>query len=177
MNAHDVQISTTRLLLRPLELSDRDAVFRTFTANVARYMTPSTPKSIIETEAFIGRALEGMEAGNQLCMAITLRDTDDFVGCCALYRVDTNAPELGIWVAEEHQGHGYGREAVRALNDWATANLHFEYLTYPVARQHQQSRRIPEVLGGVVAAEYETPTESGKVLDLVEYRVYPGQHP
>jgi ribosomal-protein-alanine N-acetyltransferase len=62
---------------------------------------------------------------------------------------------------------------VSALARWAFENLDVRYLIYPVDRRNTASRRIPESLGGIIEAEYEKTNESGRVLDEVEYRIYP----
>ncbi len=64
-------------------------------------------------------------------------------------------------------------EAVAALVDWARQNLRARYLLYAVDKRNVPSRKVAESLGGVVEAEYEVTNASGKILELVEYRIYP----
>ena len=44
---------------------------------------------------------------------------------------------------------------------------------YPVDKKNISSRKIPESLGGIIETEYKTTNMAGKILDEVEYRIYP----
>ena len=168
----DVIIESARLQLKPTSESYADDVFQNFTAEVTTYMFPAPPAAIDETRQFLRRARSQVEAGTDLQVAVLLRSGEEFLGHAGLHHLQTATPELGIWIRKDEHGHGYGREAVTALADWALENLAFEYLIYPVDRRNFASRRIPESLGGRVEAEYEKLNESGVGLDLLEYRIH-----
>ena len=91
------------------------------------------------------------------------------------YRLTPKTPELGIWIKKSAHGHGYGKEAVVALKEWANENIEYEYILYPVVDENYASRRIPEFLGGKIAREYDKESMSGKKWHFIEYRIYPMQ--
>lgn len=95
------------------------------------------------------------------------------MGCGGLHHIDKKTPELGIWVKKSAHGHGYGKEVIIALKEWADKNLNYEYILYPVAEKNYPSKKIPEFLGGKVAKEYNEVNMSGKKQHLLEYRIYP----
>jgi RimJ/RimL family protein N-acetyltransferase len=166
-----VAIETPRLLLLPTHERYAEAVFANFTAEITTYMFPAPARTIDETLAFLRSARASMEAGKEIEVVILNRDTEEFLGHGGLHHVDTRTPELGIWIKKAAHGNGYGMEAIAGLAGWADANLAFDYLIYPVDRRNVASRRIPEALGGVVAAEYTRTSASGNLLDLLEYRI------
>jgi len=76
-------------------------------------------------------------------------------------------------IKKSAHGNKYGREAVRGLKEWIDDHMKYRYISYPVDRKNIPSRKIPESLGGIVEAEYEKESQSGNILDVVEYRIYP----
>lgn len=170
-----VEIAAERVLLRPIVEEDAPEIFATFDAEVTRYMTPHPPAEIGETLEFITRSRRGMEEGNNMVFAITLKETGDFLGTCGLHgeghERTPRKPELGIWIKKGAQGHGYGREAIFALVHWVEENLIVDFLWYPVDRANVPSRKIPEAIGGVVVKEEVSPTLDGRVLDILFYKI------
>jgi RimJ/RimL family protein N-acetyltransferase len=169
-----VRIETDRLLLRPVRLADRDAIFERFTAAVTRYLHPSTPRSPADTEAFLREACARMAAGKDLVCAVAARGTpDDLAGLCGIHDLPAAEPELGIWIRERDWGRGYGLEAVRAIRDWASARRGgVATFLYPVDEANTPSRRIAERLAGTTDGTIrETKTADGRVLRIVTYRV------
>lgn len=169
-----VVIETERLRLLPTAENYAEAVFTAFTAAITTYMFPAPARNVDETRAFLRQARAATESGSDLQVVILHRQTGEFLGHGGLHHISGRTPELGIWIKQAAHGNAYGLEAVNALSGWAKENLDFDYLVYPVDRRNLPSRRIPEALGGVVAAEYRQINASGNELDLLEYRIYPG---
>lgn len=173
MKLIDIKIETERLLLVPIELSYAEDIFKYLTAEVAKYMRPKPAGDISETIAWIKSARARMEKGSNVQLVILEKDTGGFVGCAGLHDVDCKTPELGVWTKLDLHGKGCGREAMKALYDWARENIEFDYIKYPVDRRNIPSRKIPESLGGIIAKEYKEKNMAGFELDEVEYRIYP----
>jgi RimJ/RimL family protein N-acetyltransferase len=172
MDRLGVVIESSRLRLVAASEAYAPVIFQEFTAEITRFMFPKPADDISETLGFIRGARERIRSGQELDMAILLRETGEFIGHGGLHHIDGETPELGIWIKRGAHGHAYGREAVTALAGWAFENLNVRYLTYPVDRRNAASRTIPEALGGRVEAEYEHRALTGNVLDIVEYRIY-----
>lgn len=160
--------------IRLVSLSDKFAqeIFQEFTSEVTRYMFPKPPDKLEETLGFINNCQLGMKAGNDLVLAILLKQTDEFLGCCGLHGEDkVRQPELGIWLKMGAHGHGYGREAIALLVEWAKTYIDLEGFVYPVDRNNIASCKIPESLGGKVIEEVQQTSLSGYVLDEVVYYI------
>lgn len=94
------------------------------------------------------------------------------MGCTGIHEIRSKHPELGIWLKKSAQAKGYGFEAITTLKEWADENLDYEYLIYDVDKANIPSRRIPEMLGGQITREYDKTNLSGRVLNIVEYRIF-----
>jgi [ribosomal protein S5]-alanine N-acetyltransferase len=170
-----VVIESERLLLLPTSEDYAREVFAGFKPPVTDLMFPAPAHAIEETLAFLRSARAAILAGVDLQVVILSVEDEEFLGHGGLHHVDTRTPEIGIWLKLDAHGEGYGREAVTALCAWALDNLELDYLKYPVDRRNVPSRRIPESLGGRIEAEYEQTNESERVLNILEYRIYPDE--
>lgn len=167
------RIPTERLVLVPISRSYAETIFLEFNAAVTTYMTPG-PNTVIDTVyAFIDGSLARMGRGEKLEMAVLHGETGEFLGDCGLRGLKTPVAEFGIWLKQSAHGHGYGREAVHGLYDFACRHFTLDHFIYPVDRRNIPSRRIPESLGGWVAREYKKINQSGFELDIMEYRIEP----
>lgn len=164
-------LDTERLRLVPITEQFTDVIFREFTPDVATYMHPRPAEDRLETEAFVTAAKAGNQEGSSLNMAITLRETGEFLGCAGLHKLIEARPEFGIWVKRSAHMHGYGREAIHALKRWADIYLTYEYLIYPVDSRNISSRKIPESLGAAIISQYEDTGGMGQDLTLIKYRI------
>ncbi len=173
MSLLDTVIETDRLRLVPTSNKYAKEVFKEFTKTVTLYMYPKPPENISETLAFINLSREKMKKGENLQMVILDKSSGEFLGHGGINALNSDIPELGIWIKSSAHGHRYGREAVRALKEWIDKNLSYKYIIYPVDKRNIASRKIAESLGGVVEDEYEKTNQQGNVLDEVEYRIYP----
>jgi [ribosomal protein S5]-alanine N-acetyltransferase len=167
-----LQIAGDRLWL--MAIADRFApdIFREFTPEITQYMFPSPAEKIEEIEDFIEVSLYNMYMGYDLHFVMVSKATGEFLGCCSLHGEDkVRTPELGIWLKQSAQGHGYGREAVQTLVAWVSQHIDLDYFVYPVDRHNIPSRKIPEFLGGRIVNERQDRTPTGKILDIVVYRI------
>lgn len=173
MDNSDITIKTKNLCLKGITLDYKDIIFKEFTAEITTYMFPRPAEEIEETIEFIETSIKKNKNGSELQIVILDKGNEDFLGCGGLHHINGKTPELGIWIKKSAHGHGYGKEAMVALKEWADKNLDYEYILYPVAEKNYPSKRIPEFLGGKVAREYDRVNLSGKNQHFLEYRIYP----
>ncbi len=173
MDTSGVVIKTNRLVLKGVSLDYVDDTFREFTSEITEYMYPKPPEKIEDTIKYIKSAIQENKAGSDLNVVITLKESGEFLGRGGIHHINKETPELGIWIKKSAHGHGYGKEAMVALKEWADVNLNYKYILYPVAVQNNSSRKIPEFLGGKIEREYDEVNLSGKEIHLLEYRIYP----
>ena len=171
MDLMKIEIIDENLKLRPIVLSDKDDIFREFTEEIVTYMYPPVPKDIEETIDFVESSIATMEAGLNIQLCIVDNNTDEFLGCVGLHRIDKDIPEFGIWVKKSAQGRKIGRKSIHMLYNYACKHLNKEYFKYPVDKRNIPSRKIPESLGGEIYSYevYERPV--GDPLDTAVYHI------
>lgn len=165
-------LESDRLRLQPISLDYQQDIFVEFTDEITAYMFPKPAETIQETERFIKTAIQQCKRGTDFTLVILKKENLEFLGVCSIHRIHTDTPEIGIWTKKSAHGHGYGREAIHRLRAWLIQNVDHEYLVYTVDKQNIPSRKIPESLGGKAIREFEKLSLSGKMLHLIEYRIY-----
>lgn len=166
-----IKIECEEIDLVSISLKYAERIYAEFSEEITRYMIPSPPKSVAESENFISSSVKGMKEEHELVAAIVSK-SGEFLGCAGFHgRGKCNTPEFGVWLKKSAHGNGYGKAAIHALWYWALDNIDFEYAIYPVDVANEPSKRIPESLGGVVIKEAKVPCASGGYLDEIIYRV------
>ena len=168
----NVRIETERLILKPINYSFANDIFKHFTNDITLYMLPKPSQNITGIIEFIERSLNGLNLGDNLQLVIIKKSSNEFLGCMGLHKIGNRDPELGIWIKKNAHGNEFGLEAITSLISWAKDNISFEYLKYPVDKRNYASRRIPEQNGGVIMKEYKEKNQKGFELDEVEYWIY-----
>ncbi|NQV13375.1 MAG: GNAT family N-acetyltransferase [Parcubacteria group bacterium] len=166
-------IYTSRLKLVPISLTYKDIIFAEFTPEITAYMHPRSAKHVSEIIDFIDNSLVGMKKGSNLQMVALKKVGNEFLGCAGLHNIDTTTPKVGIWIKKSAHGHKYGQEAMRALKIWADENLDYEHILYLVEQDNIPSRKVVESLGGKIARKFSKYNMSGRLQDMLEYRIYP----
>jgi len=110
-------LKTTRLLLRPFQLSDAPAVQRLAGAKeVAAGTFLPHPYQNGMAEQWIADQTRAHEGGTAVSFAITLAGDATFIGSISLDIVQTHRhARLGYWLGFPYWNQGYGTEAVRAV--------------------------------------------------------------
>ena len=167
----NIEIEWDRLLLKSISLAYKKPIFENFTEEITTYMYPRPAKNTGEAATFIKNSFEGKKNEHELILVILKKDSQEFLGCAGIHRINSNHPEFGIWLKKTAHGNGYGLETVAAMKNWCEENLNCEYFTYPVDKENYPSRRIPEKLGGEIIRTYQKRNLSGRILNLVEYKI------
>ncbi|MFK4085391.1 GNAT family N-acetyltransferase [Kribbella sp. NPDC020789] len=143
-------ISTDRLLLRPFEDSDADALFELHSnAHVLRYWDspPWTERSRADRFLATCRQLAAEGTGARLAV-----DRDGaFIGWCSFsqWNPEYRSASLGYCFGEAAWGHGYATEAARAVLGWAFETLDLNRVQAEADTRNIASGRVLEKLGFV----------------------------
>ncbi|HEX2751510.1 MAG TPA: GNAT family N-acetyltransferase [Alphaproteobacteria bacterium] len=146
------RIETERLVLRPLAMADHAAIQKHFPHwEIVQHLSGHAikwPYPADGAQKFLQNiALPAMARGDDWYFGITEKGAEgDVIGVVHLRR-DTASGNRGVWLASAHQGKGYMKEAVAALNDYAFAELGFEKLVIKNAEENVASRRLKEKTG------------------------------
>jgi len=139
-----------RVWLRPLEERDMPAYVAgmndTEVGGMAGY---KWPLSVAQATSWLERTLEESKSGRGFFFAVCELGDDRFVGTVWLKDVnliDGNA-ELAIFMDREHIGSGYGRDAQRAILDFAFKNVGLQRVWLIAYAANDRAIRSYEKLG------------------------------
>ncbi len=169
----NITLQTQNLVLKPIQLSDAEAIFHFFTPTVTTYMYPAPARTIQDTLDFIHASIKLREENKEVVWVARLKLDETFVGCMGLHHINTRTPELGVWIQEGFFGKKLGLEGMSEIIRFAREKVPHDYLIYPVDRRNYPSRNIPESFGGILKKTYQTTGRAGNVLDIIEYWIYP----
>lgn len=141
---------TERLLLKPLSSEDASQIQILYPRwEIVRYMVSSVPWPYPDNgaENYVNNvALPDIANGIAWIWTIRHRETpDNMVGLICLYDVEDN--NRGFWLAPEHQGKGFMREACNAATDYWFNSLNKTILRAPKAALNNRSKRISQSSG------------------------------
>ncbi len=152
MHAPAWPIRTERLLLRPYEPHDLDALHEIHSdAAVARWLY-NEPRTLEETRELLTYKLDAAALraeGEWLSAAAVLSETGEFVGDVSLcWASETHRQgELGFIVHPAHQGKGFATEASRPLLAFAFETVGLHRVTGRLEQRNTGSARVLEKLG------------------------------
>jgi len=114
-----VQLTTERLLLKPIETGHAEAIFRYRSDSVTNRYQGWIPKDIEDVRSFIKRQVstEMNVNGTWFQFVVILKETGEVIGDMGLHFIgsENDEVELGCTVAKEHQGKGYATEALNEV--------------------------------------------------------------
>jgi RimJ/RimL family protein N-acetyltransferase len=159
-------ITTSRLILRPLELSDADAVQDLFPRwEIVRFLAPDVPwpYPVDGAMTFIRDiALPAIQQGKEWHWSIRLKTTpDQLIGMISL--MDKPGNNRGFWLDPASQGRGLISEASTAVTDYWFETLERPVLRVPKAVANVSSRRISERSGMRLIAIEDQDYVSGRL--------------
>lgn len=107
----------------------------------------SRPQSWEQTEQYLNSLLNGEAGGVQL--AIAEKETRRYLGQCSLMMIDYTArrAEMAIVLAPDSVSHGYGREAIILLLDYAFLQLNLNRVFLQVHADNERAIRVYEKCG------------------------------
>lgn len=106
-------LTTQKLILRPIELTDAPAIFQyTSDPRVARYTHWNAHKNLDDTIRYITHI---QHQTNTHVWGITLPDSNTLIGECSITQHEDGRAELYYAVAHTHWGRGYATESVTTL--------------------------------------------------------------
>lgn len=163
-------LRTPRLTLRPLKLSDAEALFQAFgDAETMRYWAYGPVASVDALRQRMTQYLtsDGEPENN---FAVCDRDNGPALGRVSLYGFrDANA-EVGYIFARAAQGKGYASEAVTALLDYAFETRGLHRIALDIDPENSASIRLAQRLGFRWEGHFrESFLREGQYLDSIYY--------
>lgn len=143
-------LTTERLVLRPLAVSDAPALYTVFSdPTVVRYWSAEPWTDISFAEAAIARALEAYRDEAELRFAIELAASGELIGTVALHHFfnQNKRCELGYALASAHWGRGYACEALEAALEHGFREVGLNRVEADIDPRNEASGRVLEKLG------------------------------
>jgi len=161
-----VQLQTSRLFLRPLEIADAQQAQLLFPHwEIVRFLANVVPWPYPPNGAYTyyrDSALPAMERGDSWHWTLRLKtQPDKMIGSIALMKGEKN--NRGFWLGLPWQRQGLMTEACEAATDFWFNTLKFPVLRAPKAVVNVASRRISEKSGMRIVAREERDYVSGRL--------------
>jgi [ribosomal protein S5]-alanine N-acetyltransferase len=158
-------LETTRLWLRPLELSDAEETQKLFPQwEIVRFLANSVPWPYPPDGAlkyYRDVALPAMSREDAWHWTLRLKgNRHQLIGSISLMR--SGEENRGFWMGIPWQGQGLMSEACETVTDFWFNDLGFPVLRVPKAADNLASRRISEKQGMRVIAKMERDYVSGR---------------
>jgi len=159
-------LETTRLLLRPLELSDSEQIQILFPHwEIVRYLAKRVPWPYPPDGAYTfckDVALPAVERGEAWHWTLRFRvDPARLIGTISLMRQDNN--NRGFWIGLPWQRRGLMSEACEAATDYWFDVLKFPVMRVSKAIANTGSRRLSEKMGMRMVGTEEREFVSGRL--------------
>lgn len=120
------RLTTPRLELRPLAITDADLVYRLrSSATVARFIERPLMEKLSDSEQLIKRTLQSYHKQQSLAWTGVLRHRGLPIGTCGLNHIDHQnlRAEIGGELLPDYWGKGIAEEAFRTIVDFGLAQL------------------------------------------------------
>lgn len=146
-------IETDRLVLRPITVKDAEDFFEMDSnSNVHLYLGNNPVTSIEQSIAMIKDIMEQYKTFGIGRLAITKKDTDQFIGWSGLkyectVRKEFNYYDIGYRLKEQFWGHGYATEAAQASLDFGFKKLKLNEICAAAEVNHKASNHILQKIG------------------------------
>jgi len=155
-------LETPRLILRPLELSDAEALFElNKNPEVHKYLWQTPEKEIEESIKVIEYVQKQYKENNIGRFATVLKETDEFIGWTGIKFVNdhvengnTNFFDYGYRLAEPFWNKGYATEATQFWLDYGFNVMNIEKMHAYTHAQNGASNHILEKAGMSLMEDY-----------------------
>lgn len=142
-------LETTRLVLRAPTDADLEVTVRMLTDPAVRgYLGGPVPEDRARA------ALSGPLGERWGSFLVTMAGSGEVVGSCMLEPIDGEL-EISYQLLPEHWGHGFAREAVQRVLEWAWSAADADSVIAITQSDNAASVRLLEVIGMRVEARYE----------------------
>ncbi len=144
-------IETSRLLLRPFELSDALDVQRLAGDRAIADTTDGIPHPYPDgaAEEWIGTHEELFETEKLVSCAVTSRSSGELLGAVSLMDISRahDRAEIGYWIGKPHWNQGFCTEAAAALVAWGFESLRLHRIFGRYLRRNAASGRVLAKIG------------------------------
>ena len=156
VNRSGISIQTQRLILRPMEITDIDAMLRIFTDPlvIASFGIPPFERS--QMKQWVQRNLSHQNEFGYGLFSVILKCSKLLIGDCGLEHRDIDGEtvaELGYDFLSDYWHKGLATEAAKAVRDYAFTELGLPRLVSLIRTGNDPSKRVAERVGMTLISE------------------------
>jgi len=144
------QLTTPRLLLRQLQLSDANEIFLLRTDDsVNAFIDRPKATSIDDATAFINKIFAIQNNGDGIMWAITLSNAPQLIGTIGIWNIvkEKAEAEIGYELLPQYQGKGIMQEALKAAITFAFKTMKLKTIVAEPRADNQGSIKLLEKSG------------------------------
>lgn len=171
-----------RILLRPLQYSDADALLHAAADGELWNLTVTVVPSPSTVDSYLKKALDGRDAGTVMPFVIVLKDTSEVLGSTRFWKIDPLNRKLEIgssWIAASWQKSFVNTEAKYLMLRHAFEVLNCVRVQFTTDENNQKSRNAILRLGaqqeGIVRNERIMP--DGRKRNSVRFSIIDDEWP
>ncbi|WP_181304492.1 GNAT family N-acetyltransferase [Rufibacter sp. XAAS-G3-1] len=153
-SATSVEISTERLSIRPYTLEMAPTFWKLLSQNRARLLPDfpdrtSAVMTLTDAQNRIKVFMAQHQSGDLYSFGIWRKETGDYIGDITLRRLARGKPfsEVGYYLGEQAEGHGYATEALKGIARHAFQDLKMESINLRCTIDNARSKRVAERSG------------------------------
>ena len=151
-----VSVETRRLLLRPMKITDVDAMLRIFADPLVTASFGMPPFERRQVRQWVERNLSHQSKFGYGLASVILKHNNLLIGDCGLEHADIDGemvPELGYDFLSDYWHKGLATEAARAVIDYAFVELKLSQVICLIRIGNDRSRRVAERVGMALISE------------------------
>lgn len=138
---------TSRLMFRKIQEEDKTLLQNHFTPAVGKYLSIDALNHPVLVQAYIQQSQAEMQQGTCLVLMAFERETEVFIGCLTLNDINQETAEIGLWVREDQQGKGYGKELLNQAIAIIEESILTNEIIYTVEKENHKSIALCENMG------------------------------
>lgn len=143
-------LETERLLLRDLNIEDKEAIFEYRSDAKINQFQSWVPKTLEEVETFIHRnSKEFNKPESWYQLLITDKKTKEIIGDVGVHFIDSENQqvEFGITLSKKHHHKGYASETLKGLTELMFKDLKKHRITTSIDPENVSSMKLMERIG------------------------------
>lgn len=158
--------ATTRLYLRTISPTDRDAFFRIYSDKEAMQHRGNAPLETLEdADRMIAKTLRDYGSNGECRLAIVETASDQPIGSFLYKTLSETSCEIGYSIGREYWGRGYGLEAVQAMQAYLR-QMGYHVLLATTKTENIASSRLLQKAGFDLVSEDKATGQLWFELDL-----------
>lgn len=156
-NGPNTQLETERLILRPMQPTDLEALLLIFTDPKVMAAFQHDPFTRDQMQGWLSRNLDHQQQYGYGLFSVILKTSGELIGDCGLEQMEVEGQplaELGYDFRSDYWNQGLATEAACAVREYAFHVLQLPQLISLIRVGNLASKRVAEKVGMTLSAEF-----------------------